>query len=133
MENNEDFILTNWNSHPTWRLFVWPISKWCQSPPRVIVPATLSRDEFRVRYSPPFHITENYAMARIICVFIISKLTQTRMQKLSKGGSFDTAGGLGADQGSQKPLCIWCKILQSTNFQTLHSNFRKALFSITNF
>ena len=51
------------------------ISKWCQSPPRVIVPATLCRDEFRVRYSPPFHITENYAMARNICVFIISKLT----------------------------------------------------------
>ena len=30
-------------------------------------------------------------------------------------------------------LGIWCKILQSSNFQTLHSNFRKALFSITNF
>ena len=50
-----------------------------------------------------------------------------------EGGSFDTAGGLGAAQGSQKPLGIWCKILQSSNFQTLHSNFRKALFSITNF
>ena len=58
---------------------------------------------------------------------------QARRQKLSEGSSFDTAGGLGAAQGSQKPLDIWCKILQSRNFQTLHSNFRKALFSITNF
>ena len=58
---------------------------------------------------------------------------QARGQKFSDGGSFDTAGGLGAAQGSQKPLGFWCKILQSSNFQTLHSNFRKALFSITNF
>ena len=54
---------------------------------------------------------------------------QARRQKFSEGGSFDTAGGLGAAQGSQKPLGIWCKILQSSN----HSNFRKTLFSITNF
>ena len=59
--------------------------------------------------------------------------TQARRQKFSEGGSFDTARGLGAAQGSQKPLGIWCKILQSSNFQTLYSNFRKALFSITNF
>ena len=58
---------------------------------------------------------------------------QARRQKFSEGGSFDTAGGLGATQGSQKPLGIWCKILKSSNFQTLHSNFRKALYSITNF
>ena len=58
---------------------------------------------------------------------------QARRQKILEGGSFDTEGGLGAAQGSQKPLGIWCKILQSSNFQTLHSNFRKALFSITNF
>ena len=51
---------------------------------------------------------------------------QARRQKFSEGGSFDTAGGLGAVQGSQKPLGIWCKILQSSNFH----NFRKALFSI---
>ena len=60
-------------------------------------------------------------------------IRQARRQKFLEGGSFDTAGGLGAAQGSQKPLGIWCKILQSSNFQTLHSNFRKALFSITNF
>ena len=54
-------------------------------------------------------------------------LNQARRQKFSEGGSFDSAGGLGAAQGSQKPLGIWCKI------QTLYSNFRKALFSITNF
>ena len=65
-------------------------------------------------------------------VLIINNI-QARRQKFSEGGSFDTAGGLGAAQGSQKPLGIWCKILQSSNFQTLHSNFRKALFSITNF
>ena len=58
---------------------------------------------------------------------------QARRQKCSEGGSFDKAVGLGAAQGSKKPLGIWCKILQSSNFQTLHSNFRKALFSITNF
>ena len=58
---------------------------------------------------------------------------QARRQKFSEGGLFDTAGGLGVAQGSQKPLGIWCKILKSSNFQTLHSNFRKALFSITNF
>ena len=51
-----------------------------------------------------------------------------RRQKFSEGGSFDMAGGLGAAQGFQKPLGIWCKILQSSNFQTLHSNFRKANF-----
>ena len=56
---------------------------------------------------------------------------QALRQKFSEVGSFDTAGGLGAAQGSQKG--IWCKILQSSNFQALHSNFRKALFSITNF
>ena len=58
---------------------------------------------------------------------------QARRQKFSEGGSFDTAGGLGAAQGSQKPFGIWCKNLQSSNFQTHHSNFRKALFSITYF
>ena len=35
---------------------------------------------------------------------------QARRQKFSEGGSFDTAGGFGAAQGSQKPLGIWCKI-----------------------
>ena len=39
-----------------------------------------------------------------------------RRQKFSEGGSLDTAGGLGAAQDSQKPLGIWCKILQSSNF-----------------
>ena len=53
---------------------------------------------------------------------------QARRQKFSEGGSFDTAGGSGAAQGSQKSWGIWCKIMQSSNFQTLHSNFRKALF-----
>ena len=65
--------------------------------------------------------------------FKVNDIPQARRQKFSEGGSFDTAGGLGAAQGSQKPLGTWCKILQSSNFQTLHSNFRKALFSITNF
>ena len=32
---------------------------------------------------------------------------QARRQKFSEGGSFDTAGGFGAVQGSQKPLGIW--------------------------
>ena len=62
-----------------------------------------------------------------------SHINSESRQKFSEGGSFDTAGVFGAAQGSQKPLGIWCKILQSSNFQTLHSNFRKALFSITNF
>ena len=35
-------------------------------------------------------------------------------------------GFWGAAQGPQKPWGIWCKILQSSNFQALHSNFRKA-------
>ena len=34
------------------------------------------------------------------------ELTQARRQKFSEGGSFDTAGGLGAAQGFQKPLGI---------------------------
>ena len=38
------------------------------------------------------------------------------------------AAGLGATQGPQKPWGIWSKILQSSIFQVLHSNFRKVLF-----
>ena len=54
---------------------------------------------------------------------------QARRQKFSEGGSFDTAGGLGAAQGSQKPLGFWCKILQSSNFQTLQT-FGKLCFPL---
>ena len=42
-------------------------------------------------------------------------------------------GGLGAPQGSQKPWGIWSKILQSSNFQALYSNFPKVLFFKTDF
>ena len=73
-----------------------------------------------------YHIPDNFDQP-------ISNHTQASRQKFSEWGSFDTAGGLGAARGSQKPLGIWCKILQFSNFQTLHSNFRKALFYITNF
>ena len=72
-------------------------------------------------------------MFAIVTIGTNDKQTQGRRQKFSEGDSFDTAGGLGAAQGSHEPLGIWFKILQSRNFQTLHSNFRKALFSITNF
>ena len=54
-------------------------------------------------------------------------------RNFQRGARSIQQGGLGAAQGSQKPLGIWCKILQSSNFWTLHSNFWKALFSITNF
>ena len=43
------------------------------------------------------------------------------------------SGGPGAAQGSQKPWGIWSKILLSRNFQALYSNFRKVLFSKTDF
>ena len=46
-------------------------------------------------------------------------------------GCYITAGGLGSTQGPKKPLGIWCKILQSSNFHALHSNFRRVLFSKT--
>ena len=38
------------------------------------------------------------------------------------------AGVLGALSDPQKPRGIWSKILQSSNFKALHSNFRKVLF-----
>ena len=38
------------------------------------------------------------------------------------------AGGLWATQGPQKPWRIWCKILQTTKFLALHSDFPKILF-----
>ena len=38
------------------------------------------------------------------------------------------AGVLGATQGSLKPWGIWSKILQSSIFQVLPSNFQKVLF-----
>ena len=57
---------------------------------------------------------------------------QARRQKFPEGGSSTrvalTAGGSGAAQGPQKLWGIWSKILQSSNFQALHSNFRKVLF-----
>ena len=37
-------------------------------------------------------------------------------------------GGLGALSDPQKPRGIWSKILQSSNFKALHSNFRKVPF-----
>ena len=39
-----------------------------------------------------------------------------------------SAGGLGALSDPQKSRGIWSKILQSSNFKALHSNFRKVLF-----
>ena len=44
-----------------------------------------------------------------------------------------TAGGLGAAQDPQKLWGIWSKILTSSNFQALHSNFRKVLFFKTDY
>ena len=38
------------------------------------------------------------------------------------------AGGLEATEGTEKPWGIWCKILQSSNYQVLHSNFRKFVY-----
>ena len=58
---------------------------------------------------------------------------QARRQEFPEGGSSTrvalTAGGLGAVQG----LGIWNKILKSSNFQALHSNFRKVLFFKTDY
>ena len=39
----------------------------------------------------------------------------------------------GVAQGPQRPWDIWNKILLSRNFQALYSNFRKVLFSKTDF
>ena len=70
---------------------------------------------------------------RMLTVHMTSKNNKKHRQKFSEGVRSIRQGVLGAAQDSQKPLGIWCKILQSSNFQTLHSNFRKALFFITNF
>ena len=48
---------------------------------------------------------------KIYIMTTITNVVKARRQKFSEGGAFDTAGGLGAAQGSQKPLGIWCKIL----------------------
>ena len=62
---------------------------------------------------------------------------QARRQEFPEGGSSTrialTAGGLGAAQGPQKLWGIWNKILKSSNFQALHSNFRKVMFFKTNY
>ena len=62
---------------------------------------------------------------------------QARRQEFPEGRSSTrvalTAGGLGAVQGPQKLWGIWKKILKSSNFQALHSNFRKVLFFKTDY
>ena len=44
-----------------------------------------------------------------------------------------TAGGFGAAQDPQKLWGIWSKMLKSSNFQALHSNFWKVLFFKTDY
>ena len=62
---------------------------------------------------------------------------QARRQEFPEGGSSTrvalTAGGLGAAEGLQKLWGIWSKILKSSNFQALHSNFRKVMFFKTDY
>ena len=60
---------------------------------------------------------------------------QARRQEFPEGGLQRLAhlaeqGAIkaGAAQGPQKLWDIWCKILQSSNFQALHLNFRKFCF-----
>ena len=60
---------------------------------------------------------------------------QARMQEFPEGGSSTRIASrasrgrdLGALSDPQKPRGIWSKILQSSNFKALHSNFRKVLF-----
>ena len=68
--------------------------------------------------------------SRLVYRSSVPLTSQARRQKFSEGGSFDTAGGLGPLKAPRSP---WVFGAKSCNFQTLHSNFRKALFSITNF
>ena len=62
---------------------------------------------------------------------------QARRQEFPEGGSSTrvalTAGGLGAAHGPQKLWGIWNKILKSSNFRALHSNFRKVMFFKTDY
>ena len=67
----------------------------------------------------------------------MSIVRQVRRQEFPEGGSSTHValrpGGLGAAQGPQKLWGIWNKILKSSNFQALHSNFRKVMFFKTDY
>ena len=67
---------------------------------------------------------------------------QARRQEFPEGGSSTRVASraprearccLGAAQGPQKLWGIWSKVLKSSNFQALHSNFRKVLFFKTDY
>ena len=53
---------------------------------------------------------------------------QARRQDFPEGGSSTRIGNRASRGRSPKALAYWSKILQSSNFQALHANFRKVLF-----
>ena len=63
----------------------------------------------------------------------VFRLEQARRQEFPEGGSSIRKGVWGPLKAPRSPGVFGAKILQSSKFQALHSNFRKALFTITNF
>ena len=86
-------------------------------------------------YNPRGAVQARYNFWGLKIVLMPIHTYQARRQEFPEGGSSTrakrgalTAGGLGATQGPQKLWGIWSKILKSSNFQALHSNFRKVMF-----